>query len=155
MAIRLERILFPTDFSESSDHAFQYALSLARQFKARLDLVHVVEALAISQHASATILHVDEIIQNLEKEAKSRLTRFLDERVPKDIRTTGTTLRGAPFLEIIRCAREKESDLVVMGTHGRTGLAHVLMGSTAEKVVRQCGCPVLTVKSPGHEFRHP
>ena len=61
----------------------------------------------------------------------------------------------APFTEIIRFAKDKDIDLIVMGTHGHTGLAHVLLGSVAEKVVRKAPCPVLTVRHPEHEFVHP
>ena len=155
MGIQLRSILFPTDFSETSDHALQYAVALAEQFRARIDMVHVVEEVAITQHISVTLVDTGEIIEHLVADAKKRLAGYEKDHVPAGIKTKCTTLRGTPFLEVIRYAREHESDVVVMGTHGRTGLAHVVMGSTAEKVVRHSPCPVLTVRSPGHEFQNP
>ena len=155
MNVRIKKILLPMDFSECSAHAFQYAVFLARQFEARIDLLHVVEDVALTQHITVTVDHVDELLDGVEKEAKRQIKEFHRKRVPKDLRATLRVVRGTPFLEILRCSRQKKSDLIVMGTHGRTGLAHVLMGSTAETVVRKSAVPVLTVKLPGQRFRHP
>jgi nucleotide-binding universal stress UspA family protein len=115
----------------------------------------VVEEVVFTQHVTVSVEHVDDIVDQLEAEGKKRLKELYAKRVPEGVRTTARTVRGAPFLEILQAARKNKSDLVVMGTHGRTGLSHVLMGSTAEKVVRKCPCPVLTIKHPGHRFEHP
>lgn len=154
MSISIQRILFPTDFSEASTPAFEYAVMLAGRFEAQLELVTVVEDIILTEHMSVTVVHVDEILEDLDRAAAKRLAE-LQSRVPEGIRSSVAVVRGTPFLEILRCAKRDKADLIVMGTHGRTGLSHVLMGSTAEKVVRKSSCPVLTVKPPGQRFEHP
>ena len=92
-------------------------------------------------------------------EIESAFKKQLDDRVAtlkvKSNNVSGIFAAGLPFMEIIKAAKEQKADMIVMGTHGRTGLEHVLMGSVAEKVVRRAPCPVLTVKHPDHEFKMP
>lgn len=151
--ISLKRILFATDFSECAGPARTMACELARRFEAELHLLHVVQDLAVQVPEFGMGLSFpgfvdhtgpqrqqrrDEVFQKLEDEAGQN---------PQDGYTVVTAVRfGAPFVEIIRYARESNIDLIVLGSHGRTGLAHVLMGSVAERVVRKAHCPVLTVR---------
>lgn len=155
MAIQLKRILCPTDFSEPSEHALTYAISLAQQYGAVLYLLHVIEPLTpVPGIEMGPVLMYDERPDLLQQ-----VHELLDEMVPEDIKAKieikPLIRRGAPFLEIIRTAREEEIDLIVIATHGRTGLSHVLLGSTTERVVRKAPCPVLSIKHPEHEFVMP
>jgi nucleotide-binding universal stress UspA family protein len=154
MKIPIKKVLAPTDFSESSEHALNYALTLASLAQAELQLLHVVEPIAypLSGELFGPVLNEVELTMKME----ATFRKELDERVaslkkeyPK---LTGRQVTGNPFLEIVRAAREGGFDMIVMGTHGRTGLAHVLIGSVAEKVVREGPCPVLTIKHPEHQF---
>jgi len=155
MKIEINKILCPIDFSENSEHALKYALTLAILTKADLQLLHVVEPiLAYPQPAQLFEPVLNEVELTMKMEAAFH--KQLDERVAtlkKDHpKVTGKLVTGNTFLEIIQAARDGGVELIIMGTHGRTGLAHVLMGSVAEKVVREAPCPVLTVKHPEHEF---
>lgn len=155
MAIKLQRILCPTDFSESSEHALIYAFSFAQQYDATLYLLHVVEPLTpVPGVDMGPILSYDDRPNVLD-----RIQELLEETIPEGIKgkigVKPLISRGAPFLEIIRTAREENIDLIVIATHGRSGLSHMLLGSTTEKVVRKAPCPVLSVKHPEHEFVMP
>lgn len=155
MAIQLKRILCPTDFSESSGHALTYAISFAEQYGATLYLLHVIEPLTPVPGIDMAPMLTYEDRPNI----MERIQELLEEAVPANIKeklTVKTLIaRGAPFLEIIRTAQEEQIDLIVIATHGRTGLSHMLLGSTTEKVVRKAACPVLSVKHPEHEFVMP
>jgi nucleotide-binding universal stress UspA family protein len=154
--IDLQRILVPTDFSKHSEVALTYAVALAEKFGAELHLLHVVQDLALFipdavAVAPAIAVPVEEFVAAA-REALDRVTKAKDLEsltVHREVR------EGTPFYEIIRFAKEKDIDLIVMGTHGHTGLTHVLLGSVTEKVVRKAPCPVLTVRHPEHEFVHP
>ena len=157
MSIVIKKILCPTDFSENSEHALKYALALATLSQAELQLFHVVEALTYPQSTELfePVLDEVELMMKMEAAFQKQLEDqviALKEDYPK---TTGKLVSGNTFLEIIRVARDDDVDMIVMGTHGRTGLAHVLIGSVAERVVREAPCPVLTVKNPEHEFVKP
>lgn len=158
--IQLKRILHPTDFSDSSNHAARHAIALADVFGAELHLVHIISSLGASlpDIAAGIAKHVDdygELVNQLKSDAMQKMDELTKTDGFPDIAVTCLAEEGNPFLQIIRYAREHEIDLIVIGTHGRTGLSHVLMGSVAERVVRKAPCPVLSVRPEGHEFVMP
>jgi nucleotide-binding universal stress UspA family protein len=154
--IDLRRILVPTDFSKHSQNALRYAAALAEKFGARICLLHVVQDLAVFIPDMITvappILPAPEQMTSAVRDAFDRLVK---ENQLEHLTVDREVREGNPFAEIVRFAREQSIDLIVMGTHGHTGLAHMLLGSVTEKVVRKAPCPVLTVRDPGHEFVHP
>ena len=152
--ISLKRILVPSDFSVCSDAAVRYGLELARKFGATLHLLHVVQDPA-SQPWGAEGFGVPllEVVAEWQKDAKVRLRNA----IPQEDRANAVVACtiASPFPEILRYAAENDIDLIVMGTHGRGGVSHMLLGSIAEKVVRRAPCPVLTVREGEHEFVDP
>jgi universal stress protein A len=145
--MRITRILVPTDFSSHADAAMRYALELGRKFNAAIHLLNVVEdPLAAGMWSSE--IYTQEIAElqiNLVRDAEKRLRAS----VPADAGTITTEVRRGPAAkQILDAAGEWSADLIVMGTRGRTGIAHVVMGSVAEKVVRLAACPVLTLHAP-------
>ncbi|MBI5184902.1 MAG: universal stress protein [Nitrospinae bacterium] len=153
--IRMDKILFPTDFSEFSKNALRYAISFAQEYKAKLIVLHVIENIYPYSGFAETAFPVVELYTDVEKYAQKEMESLAGGNVPKDLSVETIITRGTPFLEIVNAAKEKEVDLIVIATHGRTGLEHVFFGSTAEKVVRKAPCPVLTIRNPEHEFVHP
>jgi nucleotide-binding universal stress UspA family protein len=149
--IKLERILIPTDFSEHSRQASKYACELAKRFIAELHLLHVVQPLVLPE--SGGLLPQDEV--DWEEGRKKDLEELKEPGFEHATRVIRTVQTGTPFVEIVRYARDNDIDLIVMGTHGRTGLMHALIGSVAERVVRKSPCPVLTVRPEGHQFVMP
>jgi nucleotide-binding universal stress UspA family protein len=135
------------DFSESSRLALEEAADLARRFDARLTLVHVFEAAPAT--ATEGLFTPPELIEQMSIELSRKLESWRAEAQRRAERPVGQSLlSGDPATEIVRFARDGEFDLVVAGTRGRTGLRHLLLGSVAEKVVRQAHCPVLVVRRP-------
>lgn len=154
--VRLQNILCPTDFSELSVGAINYAVLLAGTFGARLHLLHVVDqAYQYWMAMGPETLPVGPAPDELMKTASKQMEDFAGLYVPEKLQVSSEVVSGRPFLEIIRVAKEKKSDLIVIGTHGRGALQQVLLGSVAEKVVRKAPCPVLSVRDPGHEFTMP
>jgi nucleotide-binding universal stress UspA family protein len=141
----IQTILHPTDFSEPSGSAFKLARSLARYYRARLILLHV----RVSPNAVGHAELVPELLVH-EEELKVQL-RFLAEPVG-EVRIDCRVEEGDPANEILRVAEETQANLIVMGTHGRTGLDRLLTGSVAEQILRQAACPVLTVKTPSAQI---
>lgn len=150
MSVKVKRILCPVDFSETSDLALLYAISLARAYDAELEVVHVVAPPVTSlpgEHYLGNFVQVD--MKALATACHERVDSLLaDAPCLEKLQVTPTVVCGNPYVEIIRIATEKAADLLVMGTHGRSGLEHLLIGSVAERVVRKAPCPVLTVKKP-------
>ncbi|MGE3807599.1 MAG: universal stress protein [Gemmataceae bacterium] len=142
--MKLHTILCPTDFSESSHYAFHLAMSLARDHGAQVVVAHVM----------APPLAYDEVVASLPPEfykekiwESFRNLEASDPRV-RELRVETKLVEGDPIAEIVGLAEETACDLIVMGTHGRSGLRRLLMGSVAENVLRKAPCPVLTVKGP-------
>lgn len=157
MKVKINRILCPTDFSACAEHALAYAQLLSEFSGAKLQLLAVFEPFTYSQGSELFGAQYDMAGAAMEIEAAFK--RKLDDRVTSlkatNENVSGIFAVGLPFMEIIQAAKEQKADMIVMGTHGRTGLEHVLMGSVAEKVVRRAPCPVLTVKHPDHVFKMP
>ena len=141
----LKEILVPVDFTECTDKALSYALPFARQFGASLTLLHVVEpVLAAASEAVLVEVPSDDDV----KRALANLRTRLEEQTQ-----CRTILRkGNAVKEIIDVASEQNCDLIILSTHGRTGLDRLISGSTAEKVVRRAGCPILVVRPHEHDF---
>jgi len=153
--IAIKNVLVATDFSECSDAALRYARALSGQFGARLHVLHAIELVGAVDVAGIGVFSpaTPEFIDELESDARGRLNRLL-EPTDKDALKAQTvvTTGGTPPQAIVDYAKEEDIDLIVVGTHGRRGLSHFLLGSVAERVLRQAPCPVLTVRHPQHEF---
>jgi nucleotide-binding universal stress UspA family protein len=141
--LAIRTILHPTDFSERSLPAFRLACALAHDYTCRLILLHVMERPIIAPLLGA----VPPDPENLQQEVADKLERLASEPKGVAIEHRLATSDNAAS-EIVRVAKETGSDLIVLGTHGRTGLVRMLMGSVAEQVSRKASCPVLTVKMP-------
>lgn len=151
--IQLKRILVPTDFSEYSDKAVLYGCELAAKFGAELHVLHSVELVPITYGEGAYF--TPETQSELTKDAAFRLGQIPDAEWREKLTVVHTTTEGHPFVQIVRYAKDNDIDLIVLGTHGRGAIAHMLLGSVAEKVVRKAPCPVLTVRDEEHEFVMP
>ena len=144
--ISIKKILFPTDFSETSKFAMEYAIEFAKEFGAELEIVHV-----LFDESHIVAFYLPQVtFQNLDKELEDSARKQLDTFIAsyphlKSVSYGVKLLKGTPFVEIVAEAKSYGADMIVIGTHGRTGLEHVLFGSTAEKVVRKSPCPVFTV----------
>ncbi|MBW4055076.1 MAG: universal stress protein [Proteobacteria bacterium] len=144
----IDTILFATDFSEVSDYAFAYALSLASTFNARMVIVHVVTHQVDLRNFYVPEISFDDIDKEVEAGAKKMMADFCkkwSEQLPD---ATSFVMNGIPYDEILKKAAEEKTSLIVMGTHGRQGFDHFIFGSTAERVVKMASCPVLTVRPP-------
>jgi nucleotide-binding universal stress UspA family protein len=148
--MNIKQILFPTDFSESSDEALKYASNLASDTGARLRIVHVDELLdaTIPQIPSVEAGYFLEAAWDTKRQddVKSKLAKVVP--TVSNVKYDQRYLMGSPQKEILQFAGEEAVDLIVMGSHGRTGISRLLMGSVAEAVMRKAPCPVLIVKQP-------
>ena len=146
-SFQIRRILVPIDFSASSRRTLQAALPFARQFGAKIALVHVIEPMLLPENLMLAVPELPAIGNDLMADSQKRLEQLAVQEIPAEHRLPTQVRVGRPFDEIIRVADENQVDLIVISTHGYTGLKHVLMGSTAERVVRHASCPVLTLRS--------
>ena len=153
--VRVRRIVCAVDFSEFSDYALTYATEFANVFDAELHLIHVLELPFMPTYAMAGLPELSVPTDQLEEQARQHMDELTKKTQAEHANVTGVVRIGSAFLEIIRYAQELSADLVVVGTHGRTGLTHMIIGSVAEKVVRKAPCPVLSVKHPKHKFEMP
>jgi len=155
MTIRLQKILLPTDFSNYSAAATKYACELATKFDAELHLLHTLEIHLSSTPGFGMGLALPNYISESRAAAEKSLAGVLDPKWSAGRKVIQVVVEGSPKVEIIQYARKQNIDLIVLATHGRTGLPHVIMGSVAETVVRTAPCPVLTVRPEGHQFVMP
>jgi nucleotide-binding universal stress UspA family protein len=147
--MKLSRILVPTDLSPASLSGLDYAVELARPFNAEVVLLYVVEPIV---YATPTDLYgatadLGSVLQEQERSGRAQLKKIQErygKKVPK-LRALQQT--GTPYVAITNAAKKLKADLIVMSTHGRTGLSHLFLGSVAEKIVRTATCPVLTVRA--------
>ena len=151
---QFQKILAPFDFSAQSKHALQFAADLARRYEAPITVVHVVDANYFSVPESFllyTPTQLPQLMAGLEKQ----LEMIKHELLASNVMTVKSqVVQGTPFAEIVRLAHDDKYDLIVMGTHGRSGIAHALLGSVAERVVRKAHCPVLTIRHPDQQLAH-
>lgn len=150
--IDLKRILVPIDFSGYSRKALQYAIPFARQSHASIDLIYVVEPTVYPADFSFGQVGFPAIEDELRKRGAEELDDLLMHEIGKRVPARRAIRTGKAFYEIIQYAREEKMDLIIIATHGHTGIEHALFGSTAEKVVRKAPCPVLVVRSDEREF---
>jgi nucleotide-binding universal stress UspA family protein len=152
--IALKKVLVATDFSEPSEAALAYGRELARNFGASLTVLHVVDNILARAYGSDGIIMADsELQREIQSAAQQQVDALLFDDDRNTLRAIGVTVTSnAPAPAIVTYAREAGTDLLVLGTHGRGAVAHLLMGSVAERVVRTAPCPVLTVRHPEHEF---
>lgn len=155
MAIELKRILLPTDFSNYSATATKYACELATKFDAELHLLHTLEVHLSSTPGFGMGLALPQYVHESKAAAEKALTSVLDPQWSAGRKVVRAVVEGSPKVEIVRYARTQQIDVIVLATHGRSGLAHVIIGSVAEAVVRTAPCPVLTVRPEGHQFVMP
>ena len=155
MTIRLQKILLPTDFSDYSAAATKYACELATKFDAELHLLHTLETHLASTPNFGFGLDLPKYVSESKAAAEKSLGGVLDPKWSAGRTVIHAVVEGSPKVEIIQYARKQNIDLIVIATHGRTGLSHVIMGSVAETVVRTAPCPVLTVRPEGHQFVMP
>jgi nucleotide-binding universal stress UspA family protein len=143
----IKRIVVPVDFSQTSLRALDYAVQLSRRLDARLTVVHVVEPVHYPMAGDLVGLGLDlsTVYTEIERAARTRLTKLAAKLEARRIVVRSLLTHGTPHYVIVESAKKLKADLIIMSTHGRTGLSHVLMGSVAERVVRLAECPVLTV----------
>jgi nucleotide-binding universal stress UspA family protein len=139
-------VLFATDFSESSDHAFKYAYTVAKRFDAKLLVLHVINELVDLRGFYVPHISIDKLEDEMAESANKMMDKFIATHAQDYGQIESIVAPGIPYDEILKKAEEESVDLVVLGTHGRTGLDHVLFGSTAEKVVRKSTIPVMTIR---------
>ncbi|MEI6306728.1 MAG: universal stress protein [Deltaproteobacteria bacterium] len=145
---QFEKILVAIDFSENSDYAFNYALDLAKQFNGELTVMHVINEPVDLRGFYVPHISFEQLEKEIEEGAAKMMEKFCSEQMSGFTNYKTAIVSGIPYEEIIRRAQESGSSLIVMGTHGRTGLDHLIFGSTAERVVRSAFCPVLTIRLP-------
>ena len=143
-----EKILTAIDFSESSDFAFEYALTLARQFQAELTVMHVINEPVDLRGFYVPHISFEQLEKEIEEGAEKMMEKFCRTKMGDFSRYTTAVVAGIPYEEVLRKAEETGASLIVLGTHGRTGIDHLIFGSTAERVVRSAACPVLTIRMP-------
>lgn len=152
-ALQLRKILLPTDFSGCGNYALPYAAAIARAAKASVICIHVVEPIvpAVGYSGLAEPMPIADMSEQLEDSAERELPRIMDCDDLHGLNVEEIIVHGDAAAEIVRVAKERDVDLIVISSHGRTGIGRIIFGSTAEAVVRHAHCPVLVVKPPPEE----
>jgi nucleotide-binding universal stress UspA family protein len=153
MDLEIKKILVPIDFSDYSKSSLKYAVSFATIFKAEIILVYVVEPVIYPPDFSMGQIAIPSVNPEWDIKAKEELEKLARAEIPEGIKVSFVIKTGKPFLEIIDTAAEENADIIIIATHGHSGVEHILFGSTAEKVVRKAPCPVLTLREPIKGFR--
>jgi nucleotide-binding universal stress UspA family protein len=146
--MEIKSILFPTDFSEGSAQALQYAVDMAKKYSAKLYVVHVIYDIAKATGWYVPHVSMDQMYKDIEQGAKKELENFGVGELSGVKNIERSVIMGVPHEEIVNFANKNRIDLIIMGTHGRKGIDRILFGSTASQIVRFAPCPVLTVRLP-------
>ncbi|MCC7211291.1 MAG: universal stress protein [Candidatus Brocadia sp.] len=152
--ISIKNILCPVDYSVYSEMALTYAIEFAEKYHAKLYLMHVLD-IRVYDINNPDLYDINIVDEETLAKLRERLLRCVTEDTRGKIAVEALIIQGVPFTEIIKASKEYKIDLIVIGTHGRTGISHAIMGSVAEKVVRKAPCPVLTIRHPEHDFIMP
>lgn len=145
---KMQRVLHPSDFSSASTPAFKQALETAKDGDAELLIVHVLTPVApIVGEGYISPKTYEEIEQSARAHGQKQLDGLLEKARKAGVKATGLLLEGVPHDQVVRAAKSKKADLIIMGTHGRGGFAKLFLGSVAERVVATAPCPVLTVRA--------
>lgn len=149
MELNIKKILVPIDFSENSKSAVKYAHAMAQLFNAELIFIYVLEPILYPPDFSLgqITLPAGEI-QEFDKRAHEELKKISDEEISQGVAVTTVVRSGKPFVEIIEAAKTYDVDLIIISSHGHSGVENILFGSTSEKVIRKAPCPVLTLRDP-------
>jgi nucleotide-binding universal stress UspA family protein len=155
MELKFKKILVPIDFSDFSKSSLRYAVTFAKQFNASIILIYVVEPIIYPPDFSMGQIAIPTTGIEMDKRAIEELEKLAQNEIPSDLQKSIIVKTGKPFYEIIDTAKEEDVDLIIISTHGHSGVEHILFGSTAEKVVRKAPCPVLTLREPmkGFDFK--
>lgn len=155
MELNFNKILVPIDFSDYSKSSLRYAVTFAKKFDATVILVYVVEPIIYPPDFSMGQIAIPTAGIDMDKRAVEELEKLALNEIPSGLQKKTIVKTGKPFYEIIETAKEEDADLIIIATHGHTGVEHILFGSTAEKVVRKAPCPVLTLREPlkGFNFK--
>jgi nucleotide-binding universal stress UspA family protein len=148
---KIQKIVCPVDFSNCAQQALNYATELAKQFDAELSIVHAYEdpaAYVTPMPMSGYVGPGAELLLELRKQLEVRLAQTTEDVKKQGVRVSSELLEGAPYRVVLDWAKEYGADLIVVGTHGHTGLTHALLGSVTERIVRMAHCPVLTIRTP-------
>ena len=148
--INIKNIVCPVDHSDCSKEALKYAVSFAIKDNSKLYLLHVIDIRTFDESINAMTPQIpdDKTLAQL----KTKLLDCIPEEMRDDMNVEALVVQGIPFVEIISTAKRNDVDMIVLGSHGRTGISHMMMGSVSEKVVRKAPCPVLTVRKSDHKF---
>jgi nucleotide-binding universal stress UspA family protein len=149
--IAIKKLLVPTDFSEYSQFALKYAAAFAEAFAAKVWVLHVHEPYPQGAVFEGMV-YDSELVAKAESRARADLEAVVAQLTARSIQAEAVFATGRPYVQIVRQAEKLEVDLIVLATHGRRGVSHMVFGSNAEKVVRLSPCPVLTIKHPEHDF---
>jgi universal stress protein A len=145
--VEIKRMLVPTDFSPTSDMAIEYAVDMASRYGASVLLLHVLDDLTVtSTYLDAYFADLPGLRNDMRDDAMRRLSELAKRYAPENVAPTIEVAVGRPASTIVQEATARKADLIVMGTHGRSGFEHLVLGSVAEKVLRSAPCPVLTVR---------
>lgn len=147
--MQIKTILVPCDFSEHAERAYVWAITLAEKWGAKIILLHAAQLFtSLGYPESVYLLDLKKMEDEILADAEKRLSEFAAKKGSSSVAVETRAVTGDPFWEICQTAEQEHADLIVMGSHGRTGLAHVLLGSVAERVVRHAVCPVLVARAP-------
>ena len=156
MELQFSKILVPIDFSDFSKSALKYAVIFAKQYHAQLILVYVLEPVIYPPDFSMGQITLPTVNFEMDKRAKEELDKLAETEIESLVEVRTVLKTGKPFVEIIETAKEEDADLIIISTHGHSGVEHILFGSTADKVVRKAPCPVLTLREPikGFDYKN-
>ncbi|MBL1214088.1 MAG: universal stress protein [Ignavibacteriae bacterium] len=149
----VKSILVPIDFSDYSKGALKYAVEVAKIFNAKMNLIYVIEPVVYPSDFSMGQVSIPAVDNNAYERSQEELKKLAEQEIDSSIEVEVIIKSGKPFVEINEYATENDIDLIIIATHGHTGVEHLLFGSTAEKVVRKAPCPVLTLREPIKGFK--